>query len=77
MSDFGLARKLYYEVYHKNVTNTVCGMREGGGGREGEMEGDGDGRVEPVNNGEFNVADKDSVAQGEGTVSARHTFQTA
>ena len=23
MSDFGLARKLYYEVYHKNGTSTV------------------------------------------------------
>ena len=23
VSDFGLARKLYYEVYHKNVTSTV------------------------------------------------------
>ena len=43
VSDFGLARKLYYEVYHKNVTSTVSavgwgdeGKEEGGRGGEGK-----------------------------------------
>ena len=36
VSDFGLARKLYYEVYHKNVTSTVSAV---GWGDEGEEEG--------------------------------------
>ena len=38
VSDFGLARKLYYEVYHKNVTSTVSAM---GWGDEGKEEGRG------------------------------------
>ena len=41
VSDFGLARKLYYEVYHKNVTSTVSAVCWGDkgeeeGGREGK-----------------------------------------
>ena len=35
VSDFGLARKLYYEVYHKNVTSTVSGVGRRGRGRGG------------------------------------------
>jgi len=46
VSDFGLARKLYYEVYHKNVTSTVSAVGwsdegKGEGRRGGEEESKG------------------------------------
>ena len=52
VSDFGLARKLYYEVYHKNVTSTVSAVGwsdegKGEGRSGGEREGSyGEGRKE-------------------------------
>ena len=42
VSDFGLARKLYYEVYHKNVTSTVSAV---GWSDEGKGEGRRGGRL--------------------------------
>lgn len=41
VSDFGLARKMYYEVYHKNVTSTVRVRMGRGKGREKEEGGNG------------------------------------
>ena len=41
VSDFGLARKLYYEVYHKNVTSTVSGVEWEEGRGRGRVEREG------------------------------------